>query len=600
MKRRVRIPMLIAAAVAASSVVIAGQQPARGGRPAAPTGTATLSGVVLFDDANPRPARGAIVNLSQTDRTYADTTVADDEGRFTFRGLPAGRYDVSSERAGWIEAHYGATRPGRAGTPMAVAEGQRVEGVTLKLLKGAVLTGTVRDPDGEPAAGVRIAVLRVITAGGTRRFSDYYGRALSSSVTDDHGEYRMFGLPPDDYIVRIMPAARVDVDSAHQMTPADLAWARGIAAGGASAGAAPPKPPPQTFVSYAPLYYPGTLKKSAAAVITLGPGEERSGLDFTLALIPTFTVDTTVTTADGKPAFPDLYLVEVGGEGGGWYGIREGHGSSFAFTGVAPGTYAVAAVDREREPKLWATAMVSVSTQNQPVSLILQPGLSASGQVVFQGSKPAPADLTRLSLSMSAVGVSGGLTIEPSTAHPADNGTFVLAGLMPGSYRLQAFVPGGPQNEWVLQSAMVGTQDIADYPLDIRENSPTGKITVTFTDKPTELGGRLEDASGRAASDYFIIVFSSDERTWSERSRRIVQTRPASDGRFLVRGLPPGEYFLAALTDVEENEWYDPGFLRDLIPKAAKIQMSAGEHKIQDIKIVGTESISARASSRPR
>jgi hypothetical protein len=152
---------------------------------------------------------------------------------------------------------------------------------------------------------------------------------------------------------------------------------------------------------------------------------------------------------------------------------------------------------------------------------------------------------------------------------------------------MASLLDGGERSGWVLRSAMAGDRDIADIPLEVRSGSAVGKIVVTFTDEPTELSGRLQDASGRTASDYFIIVFSADERTWSARSRRIVQTRPASDGHFLVRGLPPGEYFLAALTDVEPDEWYDAGFLRDLIPTAAKITLAEGERKLQDIRISG-------------
>jgi hypothetical protein len=64
----------------------------------------------------------------------------------------------------------------------------------------------------------------------------------------------------------------------------------------------------------------------------------------------------------------------------------------------------------------------------------------------------------------------------------------------------------------------------------------------------------VQDASGLAASDYFILVFSTDERAWYQRSRAVAQTRPASDGKFVIRGLPAGEYFLAAVTDVQREE----------------------------------------------
>ena len=82
-------------------------------------------------------------------------------------------------------------------------------------------------------------------------------------------------------------------------------------------------------------------------------------------------------------------------------------------------------------------------------------------------------------------------------------------------------------------------------------------------------------------------MFSTDERTWFAQSRAIAQTRPANDGVFSVRGLPAGEYFLAALTDVERDEWFDPAFLRQLVPAAMKVTLADGEKKTQDIRITG-------------
>ncbi len=71
--------------------------------------------------------------------------------------------------------------------------------------------------------------------------------------------------------------------------------------------------------------------------------------------------------------------------------------------------------------------------------------------------------------------------------------------------------------------------------------------TVTYTDKPTSLTGVFQDSSGRAATDYYILVFSSDRKHWTPGSRRIRMTRPATDGAFSVKGLRPASTFVAAL-----------------------------------------------------
>lgn len=51
--------------------------------------------------------------------------------------------------------------------------------------------------------------------------------------------------------------------------------------------------------------------------------------------------------------------------------------------------------------------------------------------------------------------------------------------------------------------------------------------------------------------------------------------------------LPPGEHFIAALTDFDPGDSNDPAFLEQLIPGAIRISVADGEKKKQDFRIVG-------------
>jgi hypothetical protein len=137
----------------------------------------------------------------------------------------------------------------------------------------------------------------------------------------------------------------------------------------------------------------------------------------------------------------------------------------------------------------------------------------------------------------------------------------------------------------VLESAIVGGVDIADLPIEIRPGESLTGAVITFMDRPTELTGRLQDASGQPASDYHLVVFPADRKLWTWPSRRIRTARPANDGTFVVRDLPPGEYLIAAAYDVEPGETSDPAFLDRLAPTSMKITLAEGERKVQDIRI---------------
>jgi len=41
--------------------------------------------------------------------------------------------------------------------------------------------------------------------------------------------------------------------------------------------------------------------------------------------------------------------------------------------------------------------------------------------------------------------------------------------------------------------------------------------------------------------------------------------RPSNTGRFTINGLPPGEYYVCALTDVENNRLATPEYLEPVV-----------------------------------
>ena len=417
----------IVAALMLSVAGVLAQQPARDQAPAPIQGTAILSGVVLIDGPDARPARGAVVTLNHTDKVHGDTAVTDEQGRFDFRGIPAGRYLLGAEKDGYLKVRYGATRPGRAGTPIAITNGQRIADITLRLVRGAVITGTVRNTDGEPAPGVNIVVMRRVMTGGKPRLVD--ASMEGDHQTDDRGVFRRYGLAAGDYVIHADPLS-YDHDGslggAHPTTTADVAWARAMltAATGSTQTMRPPAPGAGTL-SYAPIYFPNTLQRSAATAVTVAAGEERGGIDFTLQLISTYRVSGAVRMPDGStPAKPpQVFLAELTGASR-WDGVKESTGAQFSFDAVSPGAYAVAAIDEQS--KMWAIANITVGNADQSVALTMQPSLSASGQLVFQGSQPPPADLAQVGIYTEAVVVGGGLAVQPTMATARPDGTFTI------------------------------------------------------------------------------------------------------------------------------------------------------------------------------
>jgi len=69
--------------------------------------------------------------------------------------------------------------------------------------------------------------------------------------------------------------------------------------------------------------------------------------------------------------------------------------------------------------------------------------------------------------------------------------------------------------------------------------------------------------------------------------RRVRNLRPAADGRFSVSGLPPGDYLIGAVTDVQNGEWNDPDFLAILAGAAVRVSLAEGVMTTQDLRLSG-------------
>src|SRR5262245_15891085 len=121
----------------------AGQAPARDTTSQPVIGTATVSGVVVSDEAAPVPVRRARVMLQASLTKLGFSATTDDDGRFVMTKVAAGRYTLSVSKAAWLTSNYGAERPERPGTPLVVADGARVDGLTIRLSRGGVIAGTV-------------------------------------------------------------------------------------------------------------------------------------------------------------------------------------------------------------------------------------------------------------------------------------------------------------------------------------------------------------------------------------------------------------------------------------------------------------------------
>lgn len=482
-----------------------GQQPARDAQIQQPVGTAMIIGQVVTGDSG-APVRRARVNLMGQELRGQKATVTDDEGKFVFTLLPAGRYTVNASKTGYVTIAYGAKGPGRAGTPIQLADGQKLETKAISLPKGGVVTGTVLDENGEPAPGTTVRAMRQVIRTGEKRFE-----SAGTDTTDDRGQYRIYGLLPGQFVVYAQPrnqglgglgaSIASEIEAAVQQMAQMLGGSgpgQGAGRGGGQAGRVENlgdrltqlgggrgqaleqlqqqlNPEGQQSVSYAPVFYPGSTSPSNAARVDVVAGQERFGVDFQLQLTQTSQIDGVVlSTEDAAPNSTQITLVpkdSLPGLPGNTQSTRTGANGQFTFRNVLPGQYSVIARGQVRTPVpagtqtevaggrggrgggrgaggtppevLWALADITVDGRDQTgVSLQLQRGMTISGRIAFDGQSPPPSDLTRTRVNLTTVGVQD---VDFGGVPPATvdaSGRFTITGVPPGRYSLRGTIPG--------------------------------------------------------------------------------------------------------------------------------------------------------------
>ncbi|HEX5216946.1 MAG TPA: carboxypeptidase regulatory-like domain-containing protein [Vicinamibacterales bacterium] len=570
-------------------VVAASQTPRPQAAPAPPT--STIQGVVVAADTGAPLRLAHVVVIGATGTLKVTSTEAD--GRFTFVNLPADRYTIGASKPPYIGALAGAKRPARPGSPVVVAAGQLVSDVIVRLPPGAAISGVITNELGQPAVATFVG-LRTWQMRGTERVM--VNAQAPMSATDERGRYRIAGLPPGDYIVSAMPLLAslqpqkilraAEVDAALKTDPATITPT--------------PIAPSQSLTvdRYAPSYYPGTPRGEDAVVVTVIAGEDRQNVDFRVERAKSARVEGTVFGADGRPiggdprggafrltlrtassdaTFSTLMSATIGPEG------------RFAFANVMPGTY-IASMAMQNGDFL-ATLVDVNGVDVTGLQLNQRPPIAVRGRLIFDGNGPPPAVGGRLVSIAGAA--SDAQALAPSVGRTDPAGVFEISRLLPGRYKVGAslsFGASADQLKWSLQSVVVDGRDITDLPLEVGADAAPREIVVTYTDRWQEISGRLQLANGAPATDYAVVVFPADRNHWIYESRRIAIARPGSNGQFTFGGpgpttLPPGNYLIAAVTDIERGEQFNPAFLAALAQAAIPVVVKPGERKIQDLAV---------------
>jgi Carboxypeptidase regulatory-like domain len=630
---RHRYPIIVAAIVLAVGAAGIAQQ---AGSPSPPA-SAAVSGVVV-DAVSRQPLAGAYVTLGIGSYGQATLQMTDSRGRFVFRGVvPRDTYALRANKPGYFEGFSrGSSRD--ASPAIALADGEWLKDVRIALTRWGSISGRVTDEYGDPLVGSFVRTIVTIPIAGRLQTA-----AGPLTRTDDRGIYRLGGLAEGRYIVSV-PSSQ---DTVTSDTPV-----RTVTAGNVSAGmrdspaidlsegrlvigsyATPPPPEGGRPQAYPITFYPAALAVADATPITLGPAENRSGVDLQVRPVGTWTLSGHVTSPAGDGSGLTLRLMPLGLEGLGFGSEAAttvvGKGGRFTFLNVPAGRYTIDARQSVLEfrylpagntplllpqppalsmtigsagelatgppgtlydaramtspESLWAATSVEVIDRDvSDVAVRLYPGVTLSGRVVPEnavaGDRP-PGGPPAFVMAEPASG-SPALGMPHSSATRADPTAFTLRGLRPGAYVLRIF--GGP-----ILSITADGKDYTHTPFDAAAGHDITDIVITTTTRLGVVSGSVANFSA-AAHMAVVLVFPVERDRWANggfQEREINAIPVNTHGQYTAR-LPAGEYFLAAVDSEDADRRGDPAFLAAVAGRAERVSVDWGGRKTQDLRLI--------------
>jgi protocatechuate 3,4-dioxygenase beta subunit len=520
-----------------------------------PTGTAMIRGHV-YDASNGQPLRKAQVRATSPELRENRLAITDNNGAYEIKSLAAGRYQLGASKGSFVQLQYGQTRPFEQGKPIELLNAQQLDRVDFRLPHGAVVTGRVVDEVGEPASDAQVTIMRNQYINGRRQLS-----VARLSQTNDIGEFRLFAIPPGQYVIS--------------------ASMRGLNFGDS---------PADDRSGYAPTYYPNTTSPTEAQRVTLTVGQMMTDINITLSPTRLARVSGTAVDSNGK-AISGGTIMMIQNTGSFFMTTSGGQikpDGSFSIGGLTPGEYQVRAMPLASGPinlsnveQIQASFTVTGDDINDLRLVGTKPSTMTGKVIPPAGSQADMRELMLLSLPKNPMPLGGNTSTRVN-----EDGTFTLP-VQPGS----AYLRLNPQGAFAttrIKAVRLNGVEVTDTGFEFKPNEDVSGVEIELTAQMASVSGTVSDARGNPVRDYTVLLFPRDKERWESTSRYLFTARPDQEGKYKASYVLPGTYYAIALDYVEQGAQTDPDFLERIRDRAIELTINDIETKNLDLKLVPT------------
>ena len=519
-----------------------------------------LAGTVVRLDTGEPLKKATVILRSHDNGEQSVFVITDAQGRFQFNKVEPGNYSLEVLHNGFVKMGYGQKKYGDPGANLSLAAGQKMTDLVFKLPRTSSISGRVMDEDGQPLPRVGVRVYRK-----SGRNSNHRLGAVAGALTNDLGEYRVFDLVPGRYYVR-----------ASYQEPTEV---QGIK----------PSSSKSPKESYPPTFYPNAADPAKAVGIIVNAGDQIPSVDFLLEPVHVVNIRGKVfnTIASGTDGNFSVTLMQRGDVLNDFAPVsaqvwnKEGR---FEFRDVFPGSYIVAASWSINQERYSARREVEVGNADvEGVNATITRGVDVSGRVAWEQKPPSEAQGVHVALQVSDQSPS---SWNSGAFEPKPDGTFLIRNVQEGVYRPHVFTGS---LDCFLKSARYGTADVTDGGL-----SPHAGTDAALELKLSCGAARIEGVvltgdSLPAAGVYVVAIPDAPHRDhdWEYRAETTDQ-----NGRFLLRGIVPGDYRIFSWNCADDFDWSDAEQLKPYESKGMSVSVEEGDRKTVQLKVIDTVSAS--------
>jgi hypothetical protein len=436
-------------------------------------------------------------------------------GAFSFRNLAPGRYTIFFSRDGFIPQEDRRRGLTASGLSITLAAGETLKDIVLPMVPAPVIIGKVFDPHGEPLAAALVSAYR-------RQYTPY-GTQLKiarKGMTNDLGEFRLFGLNFGDYFVS---AAYSDRD-------------RAVAIGKTQLSANVSK----ADEGYATVFYDGGEDISRAQAAHVAPGFDVSPLNINLRDSARFTIRGQVVPLVGGTR---IYMAPRGSDlAEAIYFIYPNASGAFEIR-VPPGSYLLFA--KTPDDALSSDVMVVNVSDNDVAGLrlSLQETISIYGRVV--ADRTLREELSGLHIKLVRSSTEFDQIID---ARPAPDGAFVFEHVT-SLAEYDVVVAPLPAGTYV-RSISSGVRNILSGKARLTEAQPLQIALAAATD---DLEVHVTQGGAPAIGIQVVLI---PDGTLRRRADRYVIGFTGESGELRLTAVPPGRYTAYAFEQIEPDAYY--------------------------------------------